>query len=285
MPDLVPDILFHYTSQNGLLGILRTKKIWATDLLYLNDASEFNHAIRIAQDQLDKLRKSLQGGDLHLLNRIADLLTLSHNRHIYTASFSEDGNALRQWKLYGSNYRGFSIGFSRLDLEIHGGKSSSFLQKCTYDEQEQSKIIHSMLEPHLQGFRDTMSNPNRASDNLQAIIDHYAEWFYGDLMVIASALKNSSFEAEREWRLVRHDYGANHNEVEFRESSFTLIPYKNIKLPESESGLSLKKIFTGPTLDPELTRRSLELLLSKYEIDSTQVEIVPSGIPIRDSSP
>jgi len=33
-------LLYHYTNQKGLLGILKEKCIWATHLRYLNDMSE-----------------------------------------------------------------------------------------------------------------------------------------------------------------------------------------------------------------------------------------------------
>src|SRR6201999_2340266 len=35
----------HYTSTPGLLGIIDTGHLWATDLAYLNDASEFNFGL------------------------------------------------------------------------------------------------------------------------------------------------------------------------------------------------------------------------------------------------
>jgi len=35
----VPDVVYHYTSMNGLLGIIEGY-IWATNILYLNDISE-----------------------------------------------------------------------------------------------------------------------------------------------------------------------------------------------------------------------------------------------------
>ena len=34
------DVIYHYTSQDGLLGIIRSAEIWATDILYLNDAND-----------------------------------------------------------------------------------------------------------------------------------------------------------------------------------------------------------------------------------------------------
>jgi hypothetical protein len=36
-----PKLLYHYTTLDGLLGILDKKELWATGISYLNDTSEF----------------------------------------------------------------------------------------------------------------------------------------------------------------------------------------------------------------------------------------------------
>lgn len=37
--------LFHYTTQNGLLGIIESKSLWLSDNQYMNDMTEYNHTI------------------------------------------------------------------------------------------------------------------------------------------------------------------------------------------------------------------------------------------------
>ena len=46
--------LYHYTTQEGLLGIIKNKEIWATQTQYLNDAREYRHAIDVATSEIDK---------------------------------------------------------------------------------------------------------------------------------------------------------------------------------------------------------------------------------------
>jgi hypothetical protein len=52
------DVLYHYTSQKGFLGIVEKKKLWATHIRYLNDSQEFEYAIALARTQLEKERNS-----------------------------------------------------------------------------------------------------------------------------------------------------------------------------------------------------------------------------------
>ena len=34
------EVLYHYTNQDGLLGILRSRCIWCTDIRFLNDSRD-----------------------------------------------------------------------------------------------------------------------------------------------------------------------------------------------------------------------------------------------------
>src|SRR5687767_1939033 len=40
-----PAILYHYTSQAGLLRIIKNRNLWASHIRFLNDAAEYDHAI------------------------------------------------------------------------------------------------------------------------------------------------------------------------------------------------------------------------------------------------
>ena len=56
----VPDekILYHYTGQDGLLGVLKEKKLRVSSVLHLNDAAEFSYTIGLAKQHLAfRLRK------------------------------------------------------------------------------------------------------------------------------------------------------------------------------------------------------------------------------------
>ncbi len=38
-------LLWHYTNLSSLLGIIESKELWATDLRYLNDRTEFAYGL------------------------------------------------------------------------------------------------------------------------------------------------------------------------------------------------------------------------------------------------
>ncbi|OLD27475.1 MAG: hypothetical protein AUJ04_03935 [Acidobacteria bacterium 13_1_40CM_3_55_6] len=53
-PQNPPQILYHYTSQEGLMGIITERCIWASKIHYLNDSEEFSIALDLAGRELKK---------------------------------------------------------------------------------------------------------------------------------------------------------------------------------------------------------------------------------------
>lgn len=141
-----PDLLYHYTTQEGLLGIIENQKIWASHLQYLNDASEGQIFTRLFLDELNQrgttgsedllsnfralaqlrgLTVGRQEGQIQF-GRQAVLLYGSsafswiRNQDAFVASFSEKGDLLSQWRAYSGETGGYSIGFTRSYLKSVG---------------------------------------------------------------------------------------------------------------------------------------------------------------------
>lgn len=57
-PSECENVLFHYTSLGGLLGILDSGALWATESRYLNDPTEITYADRIILSVIDSIKPS-----------------------------------------------------------------------------------------------------------------------------------------------------------------------------------------------------------------------------------
>lgn len=115
-PAIDPDVVYHYTDQKGLLGIIRGKSIWATDIRYLNDAAEFDHAIGLALKLMPPAKELYQNEDRPLLEKLQDDLASMPKLTfafygIFVCSFSAERDQLSQWRAYCPAGTGFSIGF------------------------------------------------------------------------------------------------------------------------------------------------------------------------------
>ena len=65
-----PRRLFHYTSAEGLLGILRDQRVWASDPEYLNDYTELRYGEELVARALESKCTGLPAGrDLDFLTR------------------------------------------------------------------------------------------------------------------------------------------------------------------------------------------------------------------------
>jgi hypothetical protein len=111
-------LLFHYTTSSGLIGILQSGCLWATDVRFLNDTSEGQHGREVIEEAL----ANAQFGDdaaLTVLREDARAFfdpTRRSEMSSVVVCFSEQGDQLSQWRAYGAG-GGFAIGFDWASLE------------------------------------------------------------------------------------------------------------------------------------------------------------------------
>ena len=155
-----PAVLYHYTTQSGLLGILRTKEIWASHTQYLNDTREYRHAIDIAKQQLASMRQERRGHDeLGLLAEMEQGLSGIESINVCVCSFSANGDILSQWRAYGERTCGFSMGFSGLFLRAISDSLKFWLVPVLYQESEQCQLVRTLLEERPYGKYGQGSSP------------------------------------------------------------------------------------------------------------------------------
>jgi hypothetical protein len=89
--------LYHYTTADGLQGIVRHKAIWASDYRFMNDAKEFHHGLEIFQEVLKSYRPT---------PRMSEIVDIIRNYKpgpdfcVLIASFCEERDLLSQWRGY-----------------------------------------------------------------------------------------------------------------------------------------------------------------------------------------
>src|SRR5450755_2950832 len=116
--DQLPSVLYHYTDANGLLGILQSRKLWASDVMYLNDSKEIHYGHGLGLAFIQQFRedsmvyRSLRRGLGYLSSMINEA-----NVNDYIVSFCAKPDLLSQWRAYGRNGTGFAIGFDRSVLD------------------------------------------------------------------------------------------------------------------------------------------------------------------------
>ena len=100
--------LFHYTTAEGLKGIIENNELWASSAYFLNDSSEVMYGYGVVKEVLEEWIKSCGRGEYSMALGFArdllrgfghDLLNKNIIDPIYLACFCEDGNLLSQWRV------------------------------------------------------------------------------------------------------------------------------------------------------------------------------------------
>ena len=261
--------LYHYTSFTGLLGIVGSKGLWATDIRYMNDSAELRHTADLIRSEIT-LR--IAGGHPRpdLLNQFLDWVThrITNGHMLFASSFRANGNLLSQWRGYSRLGKGVSLGFNP-DYILDCAERQAFeIGRCIYDSNHQARLIRQVIdvvEALAKGQDQAGQLPDKSSENSYHAIFQQIE---SDLLRIAAILKHPSFREEEEWRIVSPvltDYVE--APVQFREGASMLVPYILFNLmPRDASPIALEHLFLGPTPNITISMNSLTMYLSKNGI-------------------
>ena len=238
-----PSTLYHYTSIQGLIGIIESKTIWATSIYHLNDKQELYHSIDLFLTALDELleKYGIQKEDQKLgplaaalslatkignheigqaafLTTLRKVLLFDRTLPLFISSFSEEGNQLSQWMSYCKNSPGFSIGFNFQKLKNivdHSGNYNKIV-KCIYNVNDQKEKVDE--------FSSTVIDPEvkflTGSEDSKLIGEKVMLILY-KILIESPILKNYHFKDEKEWRLI---YLGTFGQCHFRPGKTVAIP-------------------------------------------------------------
>jgi hypothetical protein len=127
---IVPDLIYHYCDANALLGIFRSKSIWATGTRYLNDKTELVSLMRNVPEHLERFPETPATQVLReragtLVNMTADNISRAIGMEQFATCFSADGDVLSQWRAYGDDGRASPLASRRANLPSYKGKRFS----------------------------------------------------------------------------------------------------------------------------------------------------------------
>ena len=278
-PEPEPECLHHYTDVGGLLGIVKNKCLWASDVWFMNDAREALYGLDVIGRVLTS-RTPASNAEGAVLKKAADLLPRLREQdalHSYIACLSKKDDQLSQWRAYGRP-RGFSIGFDRRKLESLNSLvlalGKPIYRNVSYDVAVQDGMINMWLQTALSHLPATPTTTETDS----------AAWtFLVNSLILIPAFKDQAFKEEQEVRLqVFHDRSvATSGALHFRNGAMGLTPYIEIPLkdPSTDKMTVMREVIVGPQHNQEEALRAVRQLLDQYGL--TNVRVKPSKIPLR----
>lgn len=288
-------LLYHYCSNEVMINILKKKQLWMTDISHSNDFNELllffpdiyyaiediynkspfeliykgkkdNQALNLLLRDVDYyINKSLQKGDITS----------------FVVCFSEKGDLLSQWRGYANDAYGFSIGFSKNELNSFSKKECfngrlSFHKVKYIDKDNADRIIIKHSNEMLQYIKTIRTEANNLFQSRE-LNEEQTEYMmvillYGKIVTImidSLCYKWESYQEEHEWRLYFNsitkdeeslfgeesklpewnsfdkDLNNLRGKIDFYSTEECILPYYPILLSEL-SAKPIKQVLLGP---------------------------------------
>lgn len=271
------NIIVHYTSPDGLKGIIENKTLRFTDSKYLNDKSEGQIIYDVIDNCLDeqKYNKNFVEDVKDILIRklspseqfrkMADnpcykyrYFESKHTAFLCCFSFNDD--SLAMWNYYTKNQNsiGFNLSFNKVNLmsKLRNVNSFAYLtaMPVVYDDENQNEIIKTILDDFYEMWNKTQKNKEAVIEYLADLIDSLKFCF-----------KHNSFKHEEEFRIILYIYNKDAKKMlqnkdiklQIRNGVFT--PYIDV---ECIFETNLKQIMISPTSHDEIVTDGVHNLLN-----------------------
>jgi Protein of unknown function (DUF2971) len=284
-----PPVLYHYTNDAGLAGIIESGKLWFSDIFALNDPSELRHGLSIAIETL----KSRAVADRPEIETFASQFQrfdldagIEASGHFFICCFSGDGDDIGQWRAYADNGQGFALGFETSSLEDAFVKRKGKPVKqhstfpVTYDDGELMRMQTALVDMVV----PLISLPRTIRVSGDALRAYMMDLLvYHSMNVIRGVMffKNEAYRNEKEYRfqqLFRRDKPA--PAVEYRRRPSALVRYREFDWRGLAPG-ALRKIVIGPAAERAKAARFAKDCLAAFHADPDSMELVYSKIPYR----
>jgi hypothetical protein len=265
-----PTTLYHYTTAEGLNGILENHSVWASSINFLNDSEEFQYAFEEMVGIIGRVigtRWDLN----HILDRVDDYLVKSRGVHVGVFSLSEEKDLLSQWRAYAQN--GFAIGFNVERLQRVAESQGYTLAKCIYKEEDQHAILRAILEQQLAEIEKAETEGQR-----QLAVETAAHMLLVETVRVAPLLKNKAFSEEKEWRLISGVRSGDSGQWQIRVKRSHFVPYLELPLGDDRENSPITKIVLGPNSHFDLARLAMGQIRHTYRVFP---DILETEVPYR----
>ncbi|MHB1554200.1 MAG: DUF2971 domain-containing protein [Acidimicrobiales bacterium] len=277
------DSVYHYTTASGLLGILSSASLWATDLRFLNDAQEAVYAQDLVIDAVRSMENPVNDpahwAHQHGQSAVETFSTYQElvldelegsEFGVYVVCFCESGDLLSQWRGYGQD-NGYAIEFRRGGLEeaIQGIRTyppATGLFKVQYGRDAAEGVVRSAVD---QGASFNLNHPG--------VKAHYSALAVSSML---AQVKHPGFAEEQEWRLVVGLEISDESSMPvskqtlYRVTPMAIVPY--IDVPFNREAIGTIRV--GPGDNVEVREAGVRRLIRTFGLNAT---VTRSDVPLR----
>ncbi len=265
-----PPVLYHYTTWDGLKGILQSGKIWATAHDCTNDSDELFSAddaiLRVATALLEDADPDTTALLQMFLTRYADInqRTVASN---YLACFCAARDKDTQWKHYGAEGAGVCIAVPLLDEPLPDDELARVLIRVRYSSSEVEAILRCSFLQVCRVTQDALADGAPRTNEDTALPALSAVWRVAAFGALAA--KTPRWQDEEEWRVVAvADPSRTLPLSRTREDGRTI---RYIELPLRQAGrpIAVSEVIVGPAQDSSAALARAQALLEAHGYATT----------------
>ena|ERR1700730_12932541 len=287
-PQRAPKILYHYTKAATFQEILNSGTIWASDIRYMNDASEVTYVSDILKSVIKEAKRSVHGDhECKLLERISTF-DITEMFRVFALCFSELHDSIPQWIAYAGRRGGFAIGM-KLDPRLlqveheEGGAQTGYLVKVVYDDDKLRAVSQDLIAQLVELYRHAR---DQVAEHLRIfVMARFSQAWQSGFSDLMLSFKQPGFEHEKEWRLVCPVLKWEEKGTQYHVGVMGLIPHLPLKLTHtvgvSSGRFPVAEVIQGPTAERELALEALRRFLDGLGYMSPLVPVRASKMPLR----
>lgn len=252
--------IYHYTSIDGIIGILRNKELWFTNIYFLNDNQELFYTYKLIDEVIKEIKKELSNAFYEKIKARKNYLLSDDyfdqeknvwaRQEYYVASFSTDEDNLALWNYYTkTDTTGYNICFKDYAFCKHSVAQG----KVCYEKIKQKEMLKSTRLKHNEQYNNSPNNEKRGV---------IRDLFY-NFIIYSLFFKNEKYKIENEYRVVMTVYNSSPDEEEncyYRHKKGLIIPYIKFDLNKLKSNFTkelrevIDKIKISPINQGKITK-------------------------------
>ncbi|WP_405728354.1 DUF2971 domain-containing protein [Anaerotignum sp.] len=290
--------LYHYTTAEGVRGIVENREFMATKSDFLNDKLEFQYAVEVMERLTEKYivhaslrerffsRLQQEIERMGIITPVCDVEGECHMEGLsfYVVAFSKLQNNALLWAEF-TDFKGYCLEFDYMKL-VEGFQHRVFLHGTViYDEKEQMNALLESLLSCIRNLQDSgMTDLEGFFEEDAVVSDASLQKLAEEMAVVVSVyamfFKKGFFEGEEEYRFV---FPPLINELGMAKPKFRLLdqiflPYIMVEFDRKQESIPMESVMVGAKNNSDIAVRGMKYFLRSQGLD---IPVLLSDIPLR----
>ena len=278
LPKDISNTFYHFTTHEGIEGIIRSGGIRATYRKHMNDNKEFEYSKDIIYKAMANIENSSDLPKIakDISKQVKQNLEIHFNdtskmSSSFCSCLTRSSDDKKQWKEYAEEGCGFALGFNLLQIltrqypKLQTNRPFIFCNPVIYDKIAQLNLVTDLVVAGVKGLKNFADNCSQRSEDLTKLRDRITAAIFVDLFTISNFMKSDDLSFEREIRLFYSttDLTVSQLNVQYYKRDSISIPFILMDMRDTKTKkLPLSEILIGPMASFDREKDFLDDLLN-----------------------